>query len=116
MNLNELKDIIDIDIQGSLARFGNMESFYIKFLKKFIDDKSFINLKEALENNDIDKVGVEAHTLKGVAGNLGLTKVYQYSVEIMRLTKEGTIEEIKDLASKLEEEMQLVIEALKKLD
>ena len=34
MNLNELKDTIDIDIQGSLARFGNMESFYIKFLKK----------------------------------------------------------------------------------
>lgn len=48
MELKDLKNVIDIDIDGSLARFGNMESFYIKFLKKFIDDKSFINLKEAL--------------------------------------------------------------------
>lgn len=116
MNLNELKDTIDIDIQGSLARFGNMESFYIKFLKKFIDDKSFTNLKEALENNDIDKVGVEAHTLKGVSGNLGLNKIFQYSLEIMKLAKERKIEEIKVLEGKLEEEMQLVVEALKKLD
>ena len=34
MELKDLKNVIDIDIDGSLARFGNMESFYIKFLKK----------------------------------------------------------------------------------
>ncbi|AVQ18445.1 Hpt domain-containing protein [Fusobacterium mortiferum] len=115
MELKDLKNVIDIDIDGSLARFGNMESFYIKFLKKFIDDKSFINLKEALENNNIDKIGEEAHTLKGVAGNLGLNKVYQYSVELMRLAKENNLAEIKEIVEKLEEEIEKVISALKNL-
>lgn len=44
MKLDELKEIIDI--KSSLARFGNMESFYIKFLKKFVDDRSFESMKE----------------------------------------------------------------------
>lgn len=113
MELKDLKDVIDIDIDGSLARFGNMESFYIKFLKKFTDDKSFTNLKEALENNNIDKIGEEAHTLKGVAGNLGLNKVYQYSVELMRLAKKNNLAEIREIVEKLEEEIEKVISALK---
>ena len=107
MELKDLKNVIDIDIDGSLARFGNMESFYIKFLKKFIDDKSFINLKEALENNNIDKIGEEAHTLKGVAGNLGLNKVYQYSVELMRLAKENRGDRKSNISSKKFIEFQI---------
>lgn len=116
MKLNDLRDVIEIDIKSSLARFGNMESFYVKYLKKFIDDKSFENLKQALENNDIGKVGEEAHTLKGVAGNLGLTKIYKYSMEIMELAKENSVDKIKSVTEKLEEEMSKVVEVLKKLD
>lgn len=116
MKLDDLKDVIEIDIKSSLARFGNMESFYVKYLKKFIDDKSFENMKEALANNNIEKVGEEAHTLKGVAGNLGLTKIYQHSMEIMRLAKENGVDKIKVITEELEEEMSKVIEALKNLD
>lgn len=116
MNLREVNEKIDIDIDGSLARFGNMESFYIKFLKKFIDDKSFEKIKEALKENNIEKLGEEAHTLKGVSGNLGLNNVYGYSVELMRVSKEKNLVEIEELVTKLEVELKIVIEELKKLD
>lgn len=116
MNLRELKEKIDIDIDGSLARFGNMESFYIKFLKKFIDDKSFENIKEALKEKNIEKLGEEAHTLKGVSGNLGLNNIYGYSVELMRASKEKNLVEIEEFVTKLEVELKIVIEELKKLD
>ena len=71
--------------------------------------------QEALEGNNIDKIGEEAHTLKGVAGNLGLNKVYQYSVELMRLAKENNLVEIKKVVAELEEEIEKVISALKNL-
>lgn len=116
MTLRELKEKIDIDIDGSLARFGNMESFYIKFLKKFIDDKSFENIKEALKEKNIEKLGEEAHTLKGVSGNLGLNNIYGYSVELMRASKEKNLVEIEEFVTKLEVELKIVIEELKKLD
>lgn len=115
MELRELKEIIDIDVDGSLARFGNMESFYIKFLKKFVDDKSFENLKVALESRDIERVGELAHTLKGVAGNLGLNRIYEYSIELMRLSKENELEEIELKVKELENEMEKVVTALKNL-
>ena len=115
MELKDLKNVIDIDIDGSLARFGNMESFYIKFLKKFVDDKSFETLSSGIENKNLKDIKDGAHTLKGVAGNLGLNKVYQYSVELMRLAKENNLAEIKEIVEKLEEEIEKVISALKNL-
>lgn len=54
--------------------------------------------------------------MKGVAGNLGLTKIYQYSMEIMRLVKENSIDKIEEVMERLEEDMSKVIEALKNLD
>lgn len=116
MKLKELKDMIAIDIEGSLKRFGDMESFYIKFLKKFVEDKSFDNLKEALNNNDMNKVEEAAHTLKGVAGNLGLTKIYQYSSEMMKAAKEKNVTIVKELEKELREEIEFVVDKLKKLD
>ena len=82
---------------------------------RFIDDKSFINLKEALENNNIDKIGEEAHTLKGVAGNLGLKKIYDISKKLMEINDEVD-ENILMLYKDLKNEIEKTKEVLKNLD
>ncbi len=115
MKLIELENIIDIEIEKSLVRFGNMESFYIKFLKKFIDDKSLQSLTEGIERGDLKKVGESAHTLKGVAGNLGLKKIYELSMELMKV-ESLTKDEINSLYEELKIEMEKTVEALSKLD
>lgn len=115
MELKDLNGIIDIDIDGSLARFGDMIEFYVKFLKKFSEDKNFEDLKIALDRSNVKKIEEIAHTLKGVAGNLGLNKVYQYSNEIVNLARENKLEEINNIRPELEKEMQHVTEILKKL-
>ena len=48
-----------------------------KFFLKFPDDKSFGQLKAALESGDRENAFLEAHTLKGVAQNLGFTPLYE---------------------------------------
>lgn len=70
------------DVDGALRRFVGNESMYIKFLKRFLDDKSYLELKDAVEKNDIGNAFVAAHSLKGVAGNLGLTKLYDIASEV----------------------------------
>lgn len=117
MKLNDLKNKIeiDIDIEGSLARFGNMESFYIKFLKKFVDDKSFETLSSGIENKNLKDIKDGAHTLKGVAGNLGLKKIYDISKKLMEINDEID-ENIIMLYKDLKNEIEKTKEVLKNLD
>lgn len=115
MKLNDLKNKIEIDIEGSLARFGNMESFYIKFLKKFVDDKSFETLSSGIENKNLKDIKDGAHTLKGVAGNLGLKKIYDISKKLMEINDEVD-ENILMLYKDLKNEIEKTKEILKNLD
>lgn len=66
-----------IDVKGLVQRFMGNEALAKKFLIKFLEDKSFIRLKEAIENGNSEEAFKEAHTLKGVAGNLGLNALYE---------------------------------------
>lgn len=66
-----------IDWQVTLDRFMNNESLYEKFLIKFPADPLFNELKNSMEAGDEHTSFRIAHTLKGVAGNLGLDNLFK---------------------------------------
>ncbi|MSS64244.1 Hpt domain-containing protein [Velocimicrobium porci] len=66
-----------IDVESTLKRFMQREDLYIRFLHKFIQDQNFAGLKNSLEVREYEEAFKYAHTLKGVAGNLGLTPLYE---------------------------------------
>ena len=88
MKLEDLKGKLEIDVEGSLARFAGMESMYIKFLKKLPEDENYQKLKEAVNGQDNEEIEVSAHTLKGISGNLGLTGIYDKSSRIVSAVRE----------------------------
>ena len=49
----------------------------MRMLKKFGNDKSFHQLAEAMGSGDLDAAFKAAHALKGVSGNLGMTRLYE---------------------------------------
>ena len=53
---------------------GN-EGMYMKFLKRFPEDPNYQNLGVSLEAGNYEEAFRCAHTLKGVAANLGLVPV-----------------------------------------
>lgn len=61
------------DVQGAMTRFLDDGELYIDCLRMFMLDESFTTLGEALESPDYQRAFDAAHTLKGVAANLGLT-------------------------------------------
>ena len=66
-----------VDSNAAINRFcGNLD-MYQKFLFKFLDDKSYENLMSAIEANDFDSAILHVHSLKGVSGNLGLTRIFE---------------------------------------
>ena len=66
-----------IDVDSGWARFMGNEALYEKFLGKFCDDKSYAELVQTIADGDCEKAFVAAHTLKGVCGNLSMTKLEQ---------------------------------------
>jgi len=71
------------DTQTALERFLGKEELYIKFIKKFLDDKSFEELKNNIEKSDYENALKSVHTLKGVSGNLGFTALYDVTSDMV---------------------------------
>ena len=65
-----------VDLDKTMERFMNNEALYLKFLKRFPEDPNYAQLKEHISAGDYEEAFRDAHTLKGVAGNLGLDPFY----------------------------------------
>jgi HPt (histidine-containing phosphotransfer) domain-containing protein len=84
---------IGVDTKSALARMLNKEEMYKKFLTKFKADPSIEKLKEIVDSDahftsdNREAVFNLTHTIKGVAGNLGLTDIYESSGELCEMTR-----------------------------
>lgn len=83
------EDLPQLDIKKALRRIGNKEKTYLKLLKDFeVDFKDSVKrLRKSFKNKAFQDVTLEAHTLKGVAGNLGATKVYENALLLEKDSK-----------------------------
>ncbi|MDR0330942.1 MAG: Hpt domain-containing protein [Chitinispirillales bacterium] len=63
------------------ARFKGKEAFYEKMLRKFVDmlPAQWANFDDAVA--DMENTKVSVHTIKGTAGNLDATEVYQCALQ-----------------------------------
>lgn len=79
MTNNEILNALEawgVNLEETLSRFIDDSELYIECLYTFADDNNFVDLGVALQNADYQRAFDCAHTLKGVAGNLGLTPLF----------------------------------------
>ena len=76
-----LPDLSCIDIEDGLMRAGGNIHRYKKMLIKFASNQGDVDkkIKQAIDENNIEKATILAHTLKGVAGNIGAKDLYDYA-------------------------------------
>jgi signal transduction histidine kinase/DNA-binding response OmpR family regulator/HPt (histidine-containing phosphotransfer) domain-containing protein/HAMP domain-containing protein len=84
---NTLPNISGLDIKDGLARVGGNQKLYLKLLRQFADQQSTVptQIGAALKSGDRALAERLAHTLKGVAGNIGAKSVQ---------TAAGTVEKL----------------------
>ena len=78
MTLKECYDALGGNYEDTVRRLYN-EKLVEKFLFKFEEDPSFENLKKALEEENLEAAFRAAHTLKGVAQNMGFDNLAESS-------------------------------------
>lgn len=81
------------DTGGAMERLMNSVALYTKFLGKFLDDKSFSEVKPFIDSEDYEAALKSVHTLKGVSGNLGLTPIYDISADMVNKFRAGEPEQ-----------------------
>ena len=84
-----MKDYI-ICKEEALTRFGGNEAILKTLLKKFTENPYFHELEIALaiDSPNLTQAEQAAHTLKGVAGNLSLSALYDATTALNKDLKE----------------------------
>ncbi|MEG0689192.1 MAG: Hpt domain-containing protein [Hungatella sp.] len=64
------------DVEGAMGRFLGDVELYKTCFSALLADESFPQLGEALLEQNYAKAFENAHTLKGIIGNMGITPLY----------------------------------------
>jgi len=76
---DSLLDLPGMAVEAGIRRIGGNADAYKKLLKKFVLNQKNTgkNIRHAMDMQDLDEAAGLAHMLKGVAGNIGATDLYQ---------------------------------------
>lgn len=113
MSKKEFFEAAGVDYDAALSRFMGNEGLLTRFLKKFMDDPNFLNLQGAIDKGDVDAAFRAAHTLKGVAGNLSLSELYNHASKIADMLRGGDLEGAKAMMPEVQAAYRKITDALK---
>lgn len=88
------------------------EKIIAKFALKFLNDKSFEELAEAVKAQDWTTAERSAHTLKGICQNLSFTELQKSSSALNEALKHNSVENIGDLYSQVEADYNCAVSAI----
>ncbi|HJB56124.1 MAG TPA: Hpt domain-containing protein [Candidatus Flavonifractor intestinipullorum] len=116
MKLEELEQAVPMDVRGTLSRFGGSRALVVRFLRKFPQDGAYSALAAAVERQDWPEVERSAHTLKGVAANLGLERVRTGSDALVQTVRRGETEAVSALFRGLQADYEAACGAIAALE
>ncbi|MDL2219210.1 Hpt domain-containing protein [Ruminococcaceae bacterium OttesenSCG-928-O06] len=78
-----------LDLESALARVRGNKTIYRKMLGMLQGSGEFAAFEEKIAAEDWAAAGEVAHGIKGMTGNLGLTKLFETSAELMNQLRAG---------------------------
>ena len=97
-------------------RFCGNEKLLEKFVKKFLLDPTYEKLEESVSAGDRQGIEINAHTLNGVAGNLGFCSLQSECAELVGCIRLDNNEQIPELFERVKSTYTNIIQVIKKLD
>lgn len=94
--LTELKEL-GANTEEGLARCMNKTELYEKLLKKMPANIAQLEVLSFFECGDNETALKNAHTIKGIAGNLSITPLFSAYTEIVNLLRADKPEQAKEM-------------------
>ena len=115
MNINECYQAMGADYEEVFGRLRN-ERLITKFVLKFPGDPSFSQLQSTLEEKNVEEAFRAAHTLKGVAKNLGFTPLYEATATLTEVLRAGNLPEDDNMMNAVAKEYERTVAAIEQLN
>lgn len=105
-----------LDAADGLVRLAGNRALYLKLLTQFVEQQAGAadEIRDLLVQGDADAAGRVAHSLKGLAGNLGATAVHATATEVERAIRaQADPADIEQLWADLDHALSGLIKELK---
>ena len=116
MTVKECYEKMGANYENVLSRLGGSEDLVKRFALKFLNDSSYQNLEQQLQNKDVEEAFRAAHTLKGVCLNLGFDNLFTVSSDLTEKLRAKELDGADELFEKVKEQYEITVEALKGLE
>ncbi len=107
-----------LDLEHTLENLGGdnellreIMDFFVELVPQQIED-----LAAAVQAGDVATVGLQAHGMKGGAGNVGAVRVAATARELEMLAKQGSLSGAAELVQQLRDDFRELHEVLPRLD
>lgn len=101
MNLLDELRALNVDVDDGLKRIMGNEKLYTRLLGSFVKMARTNGVCIEEGSDDYTEAIEKAHALKGTAGNLSLTPIYEGYTEILNLLRGGQPVEAKAVLEKI---------------
>lgn len=115
MTFKELYEVVGGDYSDVVKRLVS-EEFAKRFALKFLNDDAFASLGEAMKTRNAENAFRAAHTLKGVAQNLGFGNLGRSAAELTEVLRGRTFVDADELYEKVRSDYSVLVFALKSLE
>lgn len=116
MDLKSFFEQMEMDILPIIRRFSDNEVLYKRFLLKFPQDTTYLNIQKAAETTDYNEVEKSASTLKGLSGNMGFEKLKNCCDLVIKDVQEQEYTSLDGHLKKLSEEYNILVDAVQDLE
>ncbi len=104
-------DLAGISIQSGVQRVAGNAKLYVNLLKKFVKNNAGVcdSIHAAIQSGNLENAATLAHTLKGVAGNIGAEGVFDAAGRLESALNEQDTASLSDLTQQLTEKLTPVL-------
>ncbi len=109
--IDQLSDL-GCDVNDAIGRFMNNTSLYERMLKKLPAAVESSPVMPLIESGDFGTAEANAHTLKGVTGNLSITPLYEGYTDIVNFLRKGDSAKAKEIMEGLLPVQEKIMECI----
>ena len=111
--LEELKEL-GVNVEEGLGRLNKNEALYKKLLSNFTGMIENYCIQPDFEESNYEEITEKAHAIKGAAGNLSITPIYDAYTRIVDLLRAGKPKEAKEVLKKILPLQQGIVRCIEK--
>ncbi|MDP4027796.1 MAG: response regulator [Gallionella sp.] len=111
---DEVPYIAGLETDKALRRVGGSVKLLRKLLNRFSENEGDVikRIKAAIENNDASTATREAHTVKGLAGNIGAIKMAECAGVVEDMLRRGESDGLALVLDAMEQELATLLERI----